>query len=157
MSFDDFLKALPPMLVVIGWILVNYQNDKRELRKEARALVDAAKKSIVELAAKAVSYHVDGKVDTAYEIKAGIEALEVECERLPGASFLRNSPLMLCLVAFADAMTGGDFESQSPQKKSPTSPEVAVILRTRTAMISELERVFRVHYLNQGGSSRPWG
>lgn len=152
MSFEDVLKTLPPLLVVLGWIIVNRQNDKREARKEARALVDASKKSIVELAAKAVSYHVDGKLDTAYEIKAGIEALEVECERLPAPSFAPHSPLMLCFVAFADAMTGGDFEAQSPAKKSPTSQEVATILRTRTALISELERVFRVHYLNQGGS-----
>ncbi|MBV8603221.1 MAG: hypothetical protein JO224_00920 [Pelomonas sp.] len=156
MSLDDFLKWLPPILVVLGWIVVNWQNDKRELRKEARTLIDAAKKSVGEIAVKAVNYHVDGQHGLAFEIKAGLDALEIECERLP-FFVVKNSPLMGAHVAFSDAVTGGDFEATAPAKKAPNSPEVATILRTRTEMLAELERVFRVHYLGRGGSRHPWG
>ncbi|MBV8045683.1 MAG: hypothetical protein JO171_00905 [Paludibacterium sp.] len=155
MPVGDLLKWLPPVLVVLGWIVVNWQNDKRELRKEARSLIDAAKKLVGEIAVKAVNYHVDGQHGLTFEIKAGLDALEIECERLP--YFVKDSPLMGAHVAFTDAITGGDFEATAPAKKAPNSPEVATILRTRTEMLAELERVFRVHHLGRGGSRRPWG
>ena len=41
---DDFVKTfVTPFLVLIGWIVVNNQNNKRETRKEFRSLVDTAK------------------------------------------------------------------------------------------------------------------
>lgn len=152
---DDLLKWLPPVLVVAGWVIVNHQNDKRETRKEARSLVDAAKKLVGDIASKALDYHVNGNTDLAFEIKAGLDQLEIECERLP--SFVRGCPLMAALIALQDAATGGDFESAVPLKKSRTSPEVLAILRARTELLAELERVFRVRYLGLGGNSRPWG
>jgi len=148
---EDFTKWLPSLLVVIGWIIVNHQNNKRETRKECRSLIDDAKAAVIDVAAKAVLYHTEAKKELSVEILAAIDALEIECERLP--NWVKGCPLMGCHAAFANAMTGGDFDSAEVEKKAANSPQVISIVRTRTEMLSELERIFRVHYL--GGGSKP--
>ena len=136
---------LPLLLVVIGWLVVNSQHNRRETRKEGRALIDAAKKLVQEIAKNAVAYHCDGKDDVAFDIKASLEALEIELERTP--HFFKVSPLMYKFVKFSEAVTGGQFESASREKLPVTAPLILDILRSRNVLLSELERQFKVHYL----------
>lgn len=144
MNFD-FSPYLAPLLVVVGWAVVNQQHNKRESRKEARTLVDSTKKAVVELAKMAVAYQVQANADLAHDIKAGLEALEIELERTP--HFAKWSPLMERYIAFADAATGGDFETTERKQRTLTAPEVAEVQRTRNALLAELERQFRGEYL----------
>lgn len=149
---DEFTRWLPSIVVVVGWWLVNSWADKREDRKEARSLIDAAKETIFELTELGASYHQDGKTELAFAIKSGLEGLEVEFERLP--AYTLNGPLMACFNKFADALTGDDFESAEVRKKAVNDPVMIGILKSRTALVAQLERIFRVHYLGLGGGAR---
>src|SRR3989442_12507600 len=100
---DGVLAYGPLLLVVIGWAVVNSQHNKRESRKEARALVDAAKETINDASKKTVDDLAEGANESAYDVKAGLEALEIEFERLP--NFVKGCPLMQRLIEFADALT----------------------------------------------------
>lgn len=147
-ELDDLLKFLPAGLVVAGWYIVNRQNDKREARKEARAIINAAKTEVVAVAKLAVEYKLKADRGVAHEIKARLEALEIELENL--AYFGNKSPLLKRYVAFTDATTGGDFDAAQPAVRELHSPEVLKILATRNDMLSELEAEFRVHHLGRG-------
>lgn len=137
---------LPLIVVVIGWAVVNHQHNRRETRKEGRALIDSAKKIAVEVSRQAVDYYCEAdKGSLSYDIKAALEALEIELERTP--HFLPVSPLMYAFLQFSEAITGGSFEKADRQPVERSSSTVSQILATRNALLSELERQFRVHYL----------
>lgn len=151
-SDSEYIPYFALLLVVMGWFVANLQANKREDRKEARALVDAAKARAMQIAGDSLKYLCEGQTDLAIQIKSSFEALEVELTRLPNFSS-KASPLLKTLIDFQDAVTGGDFETASPARRTSQSPEVAAVLRTRNAFHAELERQFRVHYL--GGGSVP--
>ena len=145
MSLDDWSKYLPLLLVVAGWAVVNHQNNRRETRKEMRALLDSTKKATVEVARLAVAYYCDAEAEAAHEIKWSLQALEIELERLPG--FDQRSRLLKKFVEFSEAATGGDFESADRPKRTRAAPEIASIQRTRNLLIAELELQFKKQYL----------
>ena len=148
----EWLPYLALLLVVIGWFVANSQANARETRKEARSLIDSAKNRVIEIAADAVAYLCDGKADLAPSIKASLDVLEVELSRLPHFNS-KSSPLLRRLMAFQDAVTGGDFETAGRPERNHQSAEVATVWATRTALLAELEKQFRAHYL--GGGSSP--
>ena len=145
--FSDFGAYLPALLVVIGWGLVNHQNNKRETRKEARALIDSVKKQATDVARQAVSYHCETKPDLAYDIKAALEQIEIELERLRDPCFHRQGPLMDAFVCFSNAITEGEFETAGAGGLLQTAPQIHRIRRTRNTLFAEVERQFRAHYL----------
>lgn len=57
----DYFQAIAQVgtwvLVVLGWIIVNRQNNKRESRKEVRGQLDQVSELLVELEEMAVEYH----------------------------------------------------------------------------------------------------
>jgi hypothetical protein len=149
---SDVLPYVAVAVVVVGWFVANRQANAREDRKEARALVDGAKARALLIADDSIKYLCEGKTELALPIKASIEVLEVELARMPYFSST-SSPLLRRLVAFQDAVTGGDFETAAPAIRAPRSPEVAAVLSSRINLLAELERQFRVHYLGGGSST----
>lgn len=145
MTFDDWSKYIPLLLVVAGWAVVNHQNNRRETRKEMRASVDATKKAIIEVSRLAVDYYCGIGAEAAHEIKWSLQALEIELERLPG--FDQRSSLLKRFVEFSEAATGGDFESADRPKRTRAAPEIAAIQHTRNLLIAELEVHFKKRYL----------
>ena len=150
-SGSEFLPYVALGLVVLGWFVANLQANARGDRKEARSLVDSAKALSVRIVDDSLKYLCEGQVGLATKIKSSLDELEVELSRLPNFSS-KASPLLHALVAFQDAVTGGDFETANPVKRGRDSDEVATVLRTRVALQAELERQFRVYYLG-GGST----
>lgn len=133
------------LLIVFGWFVANHQANRREERKEARALVDESRKRIAEITTASLSYEMEGKAELTTTIKSSLDLLEVDLRRMPHMQF-KGSPLLRALVDFQDAVTGGDFESADHPKRTFVSPEVQAILRTRNALIAELERQFAVFF-----------
>src|SRR5689334_9586069 len=121
---------LPLIFVLVGWFVVNYQANKREDRKEARAMFDGARKWIMEIADNSIKYQCDDKPELALPIKSTLDVLETEFERVPNFG-VRGHPLMGRLIEFQDAVTGGDFESESRTRRTLSSVEVALVLATR--------------------------
>lgn len=133
------------MSIVIGWVVVNHQHNRREDRKEFRALSDRAKALTASIAKDAMAFHCEGKTDLTAQIKWDLDALELELTLFPNYS-VRDGPLLSCYVAFADAVMGGDFEAAEPSKVDRNAPIVLAILRTRNALIGEIEHQFRAYF-----------
>ena len=51
-----WMQFVPWVLIIVGWAIVNHQNNRRETRKEARSMADNAKRSTIELAALGVKF-----------------------------------------------------------------------------------------------------
>ena len=54
---DYFFRTLPILMVVLGWYLVNRQNNNRETRKEVRTALDKLTVSLVNLSNHSREFH----------------------------------------------------------------------------------------------------
>lgn len=107
------------LLVLLGWLVVNHQNNLRESRKELRASLDNIVKDIDALKELSLKYfttrHKDS-YETAFRIKAELARLIRTIERLSN-----NNPsfnVMPHLGEFMDAVSGDDFENDKRSIKS---------------------------------------
>lgn len=142
---EELARWLPPILVVIGWWVVNAGNTKRENRKEARALLDSAKITILECAKLGVEDMVAGASHHSYAIKAGLDNIEIEFERMP--NWGKASPLMSRFIEFSEALTGGDFDAKQRQRRDLADPEIACVTLCRNRLLTEMERQFKAYFL----------
>lgn len=138
---------LPVLATVGGWAVVNRQNNQRERRKEERALVDGAKKLVIEVAAKARATMCATKREEASEldIKCMLDQLEIELMRLPG--YERSTALINAMGNLADAATAGDFESAAWRPRLASDPEPKTLMTTRNMLLQQLEAEFCSRYL----------
>lgn len=150
MTWDELQRWVGPWLPVLatvaGWAIVNHQNNRREIRKEERALIDAAKKLVIELAAKARAYMCGASrsEDIEADIKSGLEQLEIELSRLRGYS--KNLALISAMAGFADAATGADFESAARRARLGSDPEPQALVIARNMLMMQLEALFSARY-----------
>jgi hypothetical protein len=141
---NELLRYAPLIMTVVGWWYVNSQSNRRETRKEHRALIDASKREVANIANEAAEYRCDVRSDLAPKIKWSLQALEIDLERLPG--FFPTSEIMKGLMDFSDACTGGDFEMTERVAHLAESEEVRSIFAQRNLLIQHLEKWFRSQY-----------
>lgn len=148
----ELLRFAPLLLTIIGWWLVNRQSNKRETRKEHRALVDAAKREILRIADDAASYFMDTMSSLSPKITWSLEVLEIELERMPDAG-ANHKALFDALADFADACTGGEFEQKNRARLDHASGEIRSIYLTRNRLLSAIDQHFDLVYASL--SARP--
>ena len=134
------------LVVVVGWFVANNQANTRETRKEARQMLDEVKRQVTQTGTDVLAYLGDPESGLATTIKSTLDTVEIELSRMPNFS-IRGAPLLGRLVDFQDASTGGDFETKGRPVRGPDSPEVTSVVRTRNALLAEIERQFRAYYL----------
>lgn len=111
------------LLVIVGWLVVNWQTNRREQRKEIRALIDSTEKLILEIEVTARDYYaLPGSAEKAQtlalQIKASFRTLSSRLTVLKNCSARFNATEKL--IAFRTAVTGGDFESSIRPSCPPT-------------------------------------
>lgn len=148
----ELLRFAPLLLTIIGWWLVNLQSNKRETRKEHRALVDAAKRDIAKIADDATSYFMDTMSPLSPKIKWSLHALEIELERMPHAGNNHNA-LFDALADFAEACTGGEFEQKNRARLEHASAEIGTIYLNRNKLLSAIDRHFDLVYASRSARS----
>lgn len=140
---------LPSLVAILGWTIVNSQNNKRETRKEGRSAADASKKLAMEVCTLAVKYYIGDRADP-FALKSTIEVLEIELGRFPmfntAPGRREGSRLMGCFIDFDHAITGGKFESTDQPVFVLSSPEVRAIVSSRNRLLLEVENQFRLHF-----------
>lgn len=141
---SEWIRFAPLLLTIAGWYFVNKQSNLRETRKEHRALVDLAKKQILEISANAQKYIQEKDSKLAPDIKWAMEALEIELCRIP--DFGRGSHVLICFVKFVDACTGGEFEQAHRAARPPDSPQAQAVVETRNRLIEAIEKWFSDRY-----------
>ncbi|MBM0140507.1 hypothetical protein ACKUFS_00400 [Pseudomonas cannabina] len=127
-------------LVVIGWLIVNWQNNRREERKELRAALSQIYEDIGTVQKKALKYHKSISRDQKLETKIIIMQKKLS-EHL---SFLRlrNSSFVSEYSDFIDAITLENFESVAFVQQTQGSPILDNIIDTAIELESALELEF---------------
>lgn len=127
-------------LVVVGWLIVNWQNNRREERKELRAALSQMYEDIDSLQKKALKYHKSISRDLKLETKIIIMQKKLS-EHL---SFLRlrNSSFVGEYSNFIDAITLKNFESGAFMQQKQGSPILDSIIDTAIELESALELEF---------------
>lgn len=146
MTIGPVVQTLALIAVLIGWVVTNRQNNKRETRKEGRSACDAGKKYALEISSKGRKYFSERSSDLAFEIKSELDLLEVELSRIPFFGVGANSKLMQKFVSFSDALTGDDFEQKNAPKLLSTDPKVQALIRSRNELMQEIERQFKLQF-----------
>jgi hypothetical protein len=142
---SEWLRYAPLLLTIAGWYFVNLQSNRRETRKEHRALLDITKKQVSEICANALKYLQDSDSKLAPEIKWALSSVEIEFCRLPG--YGKSSPLLARYVSFVDACTSGDFEQIERLAESIDSPRSQAIVEARNALLESMESWFSSEYV----------
>lgn len=140
------VQSLALAAVIIGWIVTNNQNNKRETRKEGRSACDSIKKYTLEIAAKGRIYLDSRESDLAFDIKSDLDLLEVELSRIPYFGIGENSTLMRKFIAFSEAITGDDFEQKEYQNLQANDPRLHAIVRYRNQLMQEAEKQFKMQF-----------
>lgn len=140
----DLLPWLPPVFTLIGWYIVNQQNNQRETRKDLRAAADRCKALARDVAQLGFKYWAGQDNVKTWQIKAGLEELEVELDRFPEAK--GGADLMSCYVDFVEAIAGYDFESATFYSKAADHPVFRQVSSTRQRLLAEIEFQFKKHH-----------
>lgn len=146
MIITPIVQALALVAVLIGWVVTNHQNNKREARKEGRSACDSGKKYALEIAAKGKKYLCNRDSEIAFEIKSELDLLEVELGRIPCFGVGSNSTLMRKFINFSDAITGDDFEQKDVNNLLPTDDRIQAIVRHRNQLMQEIEKQFKLQF-----------
>lgn len=142
----NWLPWAAPALTIVGWAIVSWQANRREIRKEQRTVADAAKKLVVDCASEAIACMCAEERDEGAEgkIKSLLDLLELELGRIPG--YKVDLLLVGAMAAFADSCTGGDFESAARSQRSRRDPDVLQVGSSRNALLVKLEESFTRRY-----------
>ena len=140
-ALDYILKGLPLLLVVVGWALVNEQNNNRETRKELRKAADEAKALVRDLYKIAHKYYTHADAAIAFQIKDQLDELETELRRLPAyqADEAAGSKLLHAYNDYADAITDDPFESAKLSPLLPDDETIKRISRAKQALLMHIE------------------
>lgn len=77
----DFPNVLNIVALIIGWLIINYQNNQRETRKEVRASLNDIQSIIAELEVDGVRYHTekrDKKAEILISSKANLLSKKIQ-------------------------------------------------------------------------------
>jgi hypothetical protein len=135
------------LLVILGWYLVNRQNNAREKRKELRALLDQTQKLLDDIETQAIAYHtVEATGERAFFLKCTIsQKLKHKLDVLSRRSLNLESSLTL-LKELRKSITLNNFDSASYEKKELSDPLVRDIWLSKDRLSHELEKCFARKY-----------
>lgn len=112
------------ILVIAGWYVVNKGNNKREARKEIKAMLDAALARTDRIAELAQDYYASepGAENSkrAARIRSDLKTLATEVSNLRSASS-NHIDANRALITLRQAITGGKFDSADRPAEGPES------------------------------------
>lgn len=133
-----------PVVTLIGWFIVNHQNNEREERKEARSAADRCKTIAREVTQSGFNYWLGKNEVAAWQIKAQLEELEVEITRFPESK--GRSKLIDKHIDLVEAITALDFESASMKPRASDHSIFREMAMARQRLLYEIEHQFSKHF-----------
>jgi|APMI01.1.fsa_nt_gi hypothetical protein len=134
--------VVPWFLAALGWIVVNWQNNSREKRKEVRAKIDSIKKSIDDVEDVAVAHHTQAQEDVrcmkVKRVLVGI-AREITIVRVAG---LKTSDCVKAHSRLRQSITLNNFETRTYKNLPLTDPIIADIGTTADTLRLSLESAY---------------
>lgn len=142
---NDILRiAIPAGIVVVGWWIVSSQTDKRERRKEIRAIVEDLRKTILEIREDTVEYY-----GTENKISVGSLSDKIKLNFLLVSQYLlllKNAGMVLNvsaeLIALRKTATGGFFESKDFHKQTENPKWLSSLCSESVELILAIEKAY---------------
>ncbi|MCY1298749.1 hypothetical protein D9M68_753510 [compost metagenome] len=129
-----------PALVVIGWVIVNNQNNKREERKELRSALNEVISFIDGIENDAIAYHTEKREafssSDALLVKLNKLSLKLAHSRLPEESYISS------YIKFNESITWSNFMTNKFQRQSKNSDLVWDIRDASSDLKGHLETAF---------------
>jgi len=130
------------ILVVLGWVIVNWQNNRREDRKEVRAALTKMYSDIAELEKAGILFHTSKSQD--YNLASDILIMQGKLSERLSQLRIRGSSYSNELAFFTDSISLENFLDANFVRQSVSSPLVNSIRDTS----KELESVLEVEFSN---------
>ncbi|MCA3132920.1 MAG: hypothetical protein ING80_07270 [Rhodocyclaceae bacterium] len=153
MDWSSWGQVVTWCLVLAGWVIVNYQNNQRERRKEQRASIDSIKKQLADLEEGAVSFHTSKEFDhaTRRRLQYQIHRLSDACQRL---QLCEPQTTVKPIAALRQAITLNNADPTTFVPQEPTSPLLDDIYAAGDDVIDAVEGRFIAEYGSVGQSWR---
>ena len=150
-KYKDALITVTWFVAAVGWVVSNFQANKREKRKETRAEVDAICKAATELIHKCRKYYEKGPLDPEEDTKAAEISFEVK-RVLRRIQTLHNrtpkfNDAILAGAEFFDVLTGEPFASKHREIHKPGSQLLYGVESVISNLIDKLEEGFTKSFL----------
>lgn len=152
-GFSTYLsQAVTWVLVILGWTLVNRQNNSREERKEIREFISDISKRVAELRDASFKYHTATQKDDTLsaDIRFKFIMLGARFTTLRRYGILDNTDLVKQLRR---AATLENFDTLHFQSQPANSNIIAEIETATEAITEGLERAFFENFLKGGCKS----
>ncbi|MEG8233812.1 hypothetical protein [Pseudomonas orientalis] len=127
-------------LVIIGWLIVNWQNNRREERKEIRTALSKIFDDVAALQNEAITYHTSASRNFNLETK--IVMMESRLSEHLSYLRIRNSSYTSEYASFVDSIMLNNFESSTFFRQAPSSIIIESIRDTSSELESALELEF---------------
>lgn len=128
------------ILVVVGWVIVNWQNNRREDRKEVRAALTKICLDIGELEKDGITFHTSRTQN--YNLASKILLAQAKLSEHLSHLRIRRSSYFSELTAFTDAISLENFHDSKFVRQAISSPLVDNIRDTATELEAVLEAEF---------------
>lgn len=132
------------IIVVCGWIFTHSSNNTRERRKELRAELEGIRKNLDELVELAQVFYTSAPDDDSekrtHEIVIKQNRLLMRMERLP---HFDSSLKVSGLTDLMDALTGGEFESNTRVALNHSDARLFKIAAKAEIVFNHLEMEFK--------------
>lgn len=137
---DSSLKLAALCAVVLGWLIVNNQNNFREDRKEARDVMIKLQDLIESITSCAESYHVAASADVAkaHKIKNDLAMASARLQRLH-AFGVGSEHAKGLFIEFRQSITAKNFDTASFSQQSHSSDTVLDISYFARLLFDELD------------------
>lgn len=135
---SNLLPWLPPVFTLVGWFIVNRQNNQREARKEARSAADRCKVLVREVAQYGIEYWNGTGDIKSWKIRASFEELEVEIGRFQDRA--TQDHLLTLQAELVDAVMGHNFDTASFKPVAPDHPVFKEIPAARQRLLVAIEK-----------------
>ncbi|WP_143514737.1 hypothetical protein [Pseudomonas putida] len=133
------------ILVVFGWVIVNWQNNRREDRKELRAALTKIYTDISELEKEGIEFHTARNQN--YNLASKILLLQSKLSEHLTHLRIRRSSYFEQFTAFTDSITLENFHDANYSKQAISSTLVENIrftaMELETALEAEFNSTFR--------------
>ncbi|MEY4977960.1 MAG: hypothetical protein RLZZ352_230 [Pseudomonadota bacterium] len=140
----DLLPWLPPIVTLLGWWVVNRQNNQRETRKEARSAADRCKVLAREVSQYGIEYWSCSANVEPWKIRAAFEELEVEIERFQDKGMQKR--LLDLQVELVEAVMGYNFDTAGFKPVAQDHPVFKEIPIARQRLLSSIERELALQF-----------
>lgn len=145
----DFVPFVQVLLILAGWLWVSRDNDKREKRKELRALLNKIRECCYQVEAKAIDYYLHdpgegaGSALAAMRLKAEIGRLALDCSHV---NTMSGVSLDASVQDLRMAITGNGLDDATRKKREIQEPVFTQITQAVLVLIEDMEQAFSRTY-----------